>query len=310
MPWQRFRFKHQKVFARVEAAGVPLVEAGRVEVRYRLTDTRAYQVNPGNLAHVSADEGGDQLWPDGAAAQLVPVAGEAAAGAGRGRPVASAPESRAGVGAGEAAAGAGEAGPDVQREAGPGVQREPGPGVQRDAAGVGSAGASGGAGLASSRTGTGMVGSGGGGVGRPALGSPLPAGPLEPILIYTDGACSGNPGPAGLGVVVASGQPRQELSEYLGKATNNIAELTAILRGLELVEDPRRPVLIHTDSSYSIGVLTKDWKPKANLELIAQIKARMRQFPRLKLVKVAGHAGVPENERCDVLARGAVSRRG
>ncbi|MFM7202711.1 MAG: ribonuclease HI [Myxococcota bacterium] len=293
MPWQRFRFKHQKVFARVEAAGVPRVEAGRVEVRYRLTDTRAYQVNPGNLAHVSADEGGDQLWPDGAAAQLVPVAADGA-GAGRGRPVATAPVSRAGADVREAGASAREAGASAQREV----------------AGVGSGRASGGAGIGSREAGVGSALSAGGGVGRPGLSSPLPAGPLEPVLIYTDGACSGNPGPAGLGVVVASGQPRQELSEYLGRATNNIAELTAILRGLELVEDPRRPVLIHTDSSYSIGVLTKDWKPKANLELIAQIKARMRQFSRLKLVKVAGHAGVPENERCDVLARGAVSRRG
>jgi ribonuclease HI len=129
------------------------------------------------------------------------------------------------------------------------------------------------------------------------------------IFAYTDGACSGNPGPAGLGVVLVTPERRRELSEYLGTATNNIAELTAILRALEALEPTAEPVAVHTDSQYAIGVLTKGWKAKANQELIAEIKEAMRGFKKLSLIYVRGHAGVPLNERCDELARDAVSRR-
>ncbi len=131
----------------------------------------------------------------------------------------------------------------------------------------------------------------------------------EPLIVYTDGACTGNPGPAGLGAVIMDGDDRQELSEYLGDGTNNIAELSAILRALEVLntaEARNRPVRIHTDSSYSIGVLTKNWKAKANQELIATIRALAATFRNLQFVKVKGHAGVPENERADELARQAV----
>ncbi|MEM9695263.1 MAG: RNase H family protein, partial [Myxococcota bacterium] len=88
------------------------------------------------------------------------------------------------------------------------------------------------------------------------------------IVAYTDGACSGNPGPAGLGVVLLFPDRRIEQSEYLGRATNNVAELTAIFRALAEVQ-PDQPLVIYTDSSYSIGVLRKGWKAKANQELIA-----------------------------------------
>lgn len=131
----------------------------------------------------------------------------------------------------------------------------------------------------------------------------------EPIQVWTDGACTGNPGPAGVGVVIIDGAQRRELSEYLGEGTNNIAELTAILRGLESVEDKTRPVVVYSDSEYSIGVLTKPWKPKKNIELIAELRAVCREFSDLRFVKVAGHAGVPLNERVDQLAREAIIRR-
>ena len=98
----------------------------------------------------------------------------------------------------------------------------------------------------------------------------------EPIHVWTDGACQPNPGPAGLGVVIIDGAQRKELSEFLGTGTNNIAELTAILRGLESVEDKTRPVVVYSDSEYSIGVLTKAWKPKKNVELIAELRAVCR----------------------------------
>jgi ribonuclease HI len=135
----------------------------------------------------------------------------------------------------------------------------------------------------------------------------------ERVDIWTDGACSGNPGPMGIGVVVVSNGKRRELGEYLGVGTNNIAELTAIERGLqlagELPEDRQKVKRIHTDSGYSIGVLSLGWKAKANQELIARVRRALEAHPAVELVKVPGHAGVPENERCDELAREAVLRR-
>lgn len=131
---------------------------------------------------------------------------------------------------------------------------------------------------------------------------------VVPIHVYTDGACTGNPGPMGIGVVIldaGSQAPRRELSEYLGVGTNNIAELTAIERGI--VKLPRnRPVIVYSDSSYSIGVLAQGWKAKKNQELIAQLRRLLGEFSEVYFIKVAGHAGIPENERCDELARQAI----
>lgn len=138
---------------------------------------------------------------------------------------------------------------------------------------------------------------------------PSTAAPENAVHVWTDGACSGNPGPCGIGVVVIDGKEQKEVSEYLGQGTNNIAELTAILRGLELVPDQKRPVFVYSDSAYSIGLLTQNWKAKANQELVAKLRAKTKEFPDLRFVKVAGHAGVPLNERVDYLATSAVSRR-
>ncbi len=126
------------------------------------------------------------------------------------------------------------------------------------------------------------------------------------VIAYTDGACTGNPGPAGLGVVIVAGSDGRELSEYLGQGTNNIAELTAIERALTMV--PSGPLAVHTDSQYAIGVLSKGWKAKANVELVARIRALLvgRQ---VELVYVPGHSGVPLNERADELAREAIKTR-
>jgi ribonuclease HI len=133
--------------------------------------------------------------------------------------------------------------------------------------------------------------------------------PADAIHVWTDGACTGNPGPAGIGVVVIDGKDRVELGEFLGEGTNNIAELTAIERGLETVKDPKRPVLVYSDSAYAIGLLSKGWKAKANVELVARIRAILPRFADVRFVKVPGHAGVPENERCDELARTAIITR-
>ena len=79
------------------------------------------------------------------------------------------------------------------------------------------------------------------------------------------------------------------------------------MRALELC--PRdRTVVVHSDSSYALGLLGKAWKAKANQELVAKMRALGKEFRDLRLVKVAGHAGVSENERCDELARMAVVR--
>jgi ribonuclease HI len=134
----------------------------------------------------------------------------------------------------------------------------------------------------------------------------------ETVHVWTDGACSGNPGPMGIGIVVLAGEKRREHGEYLGKGTNNIAELTAIRRGLEIAAElvPARelPIRVYSDSSYAIGLLSQGWKAKANQDLVAELRELLREFRGLRLVKVAGHAGVPENERCDVLARQAIAR--
>jgi ribonuclease HI len=137
----------------------------------------------------------------------------------------------------------------------------------------------------------------------------------DALEVWTDGACSGNPGPMGIGIVVIDGIWREEIGEYLGSGTNNIAELTAIERGLEAaakrLATTSRRVQIHSDSAYAIGLLDKNWKAKANQDLVARIRRKVAAFPAaIEFVKVAGHAGVPENERCDELARVAVERRG
>lgn len=141
-------------------------------------------------------------------------------------------------------------------------------------------------------------------------GAPVAAVPADAIHVWTDGACSGNPGPAGLGVVViGDGDKEREISEYLGDGTNNIAELTAILRGLQSVSDPKRPVIVYSDSAYSIGLLSQNWKAKKNVELVAALRAECKRFPKLQFVKVLGHSGIVLNERVDVLATSAISRR-
>ena len=133
--------------------------------------------------------------------------------------------------------------------------------------------------------------------------------PSDAWIAYTDGACSGNPGPAGSGVVlVAPGGKMREGHEYLGEATNNVAELTGILRALEWIPGDARAIVVHTDSQYAIGVLQKGWKAKVNQELVARTKRLVQERGAL-LVYVPGHQGVPLNERADELARDAIRTR-
>jgi ribonuclease HI len=127
-------------------------------------------------------------------------------------------------------------------------------------------------------------------------------------VAWTDGACTGNPGPAGAGfLVIAPDKSKREGYEYLGIATNNVGELTAILRAVEAMPAGASAV-VYTDSKYAIGVLTKSWKAKVNQELIAKTKDALRGR-HVDLRYVPGHSGIADNERADELARTAIVTR-
>ena len=146
----------------------------------------------------------------------------------------------------------------------------------------------------------------GGSRGRSKAPGASPASDVAAWVAYTDGACSGNPGPAGAGaVVVPPGGSPAEGYEYLGTATNNVAELTAILLAVEAIPPDGRTIFVHTDSKYAIGVLSQGWRAKANTELIERTKQALKGRD-VRLVYVPGHAGVPLNERADELAREAI----
>jgi ribonuclease HI len=130
------------------------------------------------------------------------------------------------------------------------------------------------------------------------------------IVVYTDGACSGNPGPAGAGVHMVHPTYKLEVSEFMGLATNNAAELRAIMIALEELDDgdKERPVHLYTDSAWALGVLVGGWKAKTNLEAIKKIKTLLETYPKVELLKVKGHAGIPGNEEADYLATRATRR--
>jgi ribonuclease HI len=222
MPWIEATLRGQRVLARARADGSFAEEGGRVEIRYRPDDPRAYRAAARNLV-VSP---GASLEPD---EKCVPAAAPAPAPAAR-TPAASAKMREHAI-------------------------------------------------------------------------------PTSAWQAFTDGACSGNPGPAGSGVVlVEPGGKLHEGLEYLGDATNNVAELTAILRALEWIPADAGSIVVHTDSQYAIGVLQKGWKAKANQELVARVKRVVQERGAL-LRYVPGHDGVPLNERADELAREAITTR-
>ncbi len=148
-------------------------------------------------------------------------------------------------------------------------------------------------------------------VGEAAPEKPKPGAPVmahDAIHVWTDGGAAPNPGPSAAGVVIVDGQQRTELSEFLGDGTNQTAELTAILIGLSRLETRERPVIVYSDSAYSIGLLSQGWKAKANVDLVEQLRAVCREFKDLRFVKVAGHSGIPLNERTDELVGEAIRR--
>ena len=144
----------------------------------------------------------------------------------------------------------------------------------------------------------------------------MAAQPAE-IDIYTDGACSGNPGPGGWGAILRYGTVEKELSGGANPTTNNRMELMAAIMGLEALKRPCR-VRIHTDSQYlrdgitrfihawkKNGWKTADKKPVKNIDLWQRLEAAMKPH-QVEWFWVKGHAGHPENERADALARAGV----
>ena len=134
--------------------------------------------------------------------------------------------------------------------------------------------------------------------------------PPNTIEAYTDGASSGNPGPAGIGIFLRFGSKEKEISKHIGIATNNVAELMAIETALKAIRTTQIPVRLYTDSQYCFGLLSLGWKPKRNDKLVVAIKTLMKRFKDLKILKIKAHAGIDDNERADYLARKAVTVRG
>ena len=137
------------------------------------------------------------------------------------------------------------------------------------------------------------------------------------VNIFTDGACSGNPGPGGWAVILRAGKHERELSGGDPATTNNRMELTAVIRALEALKQPSAAV-VHTDSRYVMDGATKwmknwkkngwrtaDKKPVKNAELWRALEdAAARHSVSWRWVE--GHAGHAENERADALAREAI----
>lgn len=138
--------------------------------------------------------------------------------------------------------------------------------------------------------------------------------PIKHIELFTDGACSGNPGPGGWGAILRFEQHEKELSGSDKDTTNNRMELTAVISGLESLKEPCK-VTIYTDSQYISNAFDKGWlenwvkngwktaakKPVKNRDLWEKLMA-LAATHQLKWQWVKGHAGHPENERCDKLA--------
>jgi ribonuclease HI len=130
-----------------------------------------------------------------------------------------------------------------------------------------------------------------------------------PIYLYTDGAASGNPGPGGYGAVLRCGDLCRELSGGYALTTNNRMELLAVIRGLEAIRWDGAEVQVYSDSTYVVNTVTKGWKRKKNQDLWAQFDAQAARF-RLEFHWIKGHAGHPDNERCDRLAVAAYAQSG
>ena len=134
---------------------------------------------------------------------------------------------------------------------------------------------------------------------------------MSQILLYTDGASRGNPGPGGYGAILMSGPHRRELSKGYRLTTNNRMELLAVIEGLEAIKKNEFPVTVYSDSQYVINSVEKGWLKnwiktdfkggKKNKDLWQHYYELAKKFT-IKFVWVKGHANNPYNNRCDELA--------
>lgn len=129
------------------------------------------------------------------------------------------------------------------------------------------------------------------------------------IFLYTDGAASGNPGPGGWGAVLICGELRKEMSGAYFMTTNNRMELMAVIRGLEAIRWKDAEVEIWSDSQYVVNTVNLGWKRKKNQDLWAMFDSASKGL-KIRFNWLKGHAGHPENERCDKLAVEARSMPG
>jgi len=141
------------------------------------------------------------------------------------------------------------------------------------------------------------------------------------VTIYTDGACSGNPGPGGWGALLMYGPLVREISGYSPATTNNRMELCAAIEALEALREPCK-VDLYSDSSYLVNAINEGWlkrwnannwktaakKSVENIDLWQKI-LKLLTLHRINFHKVKGHSDNPYNNRCDTLAREAIKRK-
>lgn len=145
---------------------------------------------------------------------------------------------------------------------------------------------------------------------------------MEKVVIYTDGACSGNPGPGGWGTILMYKGNRKEISGGKKDTTNNVMELTAVIEGLKLLKYPCE-VELYSDSAYVVNSFEQGWiynwvknnwktagkEPVKNQELWQELYA-LTKIHKVKFNKVKGHSDNEYNNRCDELARNAINKIG
>lgn len=142
----------------------------------------------------------------------------------------------------------------------------------------------------------------------------------EQIIIYTDGACTGNPGAGGYGAVLIDGNQRQEISGGYQLTTNNRMEMMAAIAALKSLNG-KSQVKLHSDSKYIVDAINQGWAKRWQANGWRRNKKEMAKNPDLwqelldlcqkheiEFIWVKGHAGIPENERCDALAQGAAQQ--
>lgn len=141
---------------------------------------------------------------------------------------------------------------------------------------------------------------------------------MKQVTLYTDGACSGNPGPGGWGAILMYGAKKKEISGGEASTTNNRMELTAVIEGLKQLKYPCA-VEVYSDSAYTVNAFREGWvsswekggwrkadkKPVLNADLWQELLALVRTH-QVTFHKVKGHADNPLNNRCDELARAAI----